>query len=668
MTEINNRHLFSGDNILGVSEHETEGKLFITSDSSVSLVNVSSSESESTWSEANGSSKFTTPAVQFGQSLFAVLSHKTFVEWKIKGSLKEGKKATSKSAVAQLHSSPLLQGHILVVFCNGSVSLLNASSLEIVEQNEPSSVALLVELSQLIPTKKSSLLLFILAKKKESYVVCGYKISPSDLSLNLKYAFEVPQSTNAVITSCSFDRLGFGIQWNTGFWERYNIIDKEFTLVKTFLISTPTVLSDNKGKKKLDQAKNETVSVETQAFVHPSTLITLNAKDGVPSLSVWNTSFGLLQSEQKIPTTSKGASGIKQLFRSRDGKRLFIVLEKEVIQTEGSAAEITLADVIGKKEQKATPKPALSTVVNLFEYLQKQNKTAGGKGTVEIEIDDWKEEIEKKDFEEEKVISSLLSLTDVNQLQDRIKQYLQKLKVHPSYHFLQTVLNHSAEKGFWEAVRVLLSSKQVTRRMAPTLIPKLIEKKNISLICSVLTHMKNIPSADVVSLLRFFLLPESEALIRNHFKTEESLYFLLNLLMLVPLQSIPEIEELTEREATLLLTFFQTELQHHFAHIYSTDSKETLESLQQAHTQQSLTGIIFWLSSLLDSKFISLISTQQSFSIMESIQIMLNHQVAIGLGLASVNGPLSYIKASVEEGSKTLLMSKSYYTIETWPN
>lgn len=642
-------------------------------------------ETECTW-DGETELKFTTRALQLGEYLFAVLSHKVFIKWEIAGSLSEGKRVTppSKTPMAQLHSSGLAN-YLVVVFCDGSVSLLETTNLRILEIARPPSSESQFETSQLIQTKKENLLVFVLTKlKKGNYALYVYKIVPASLSIELKYTLEIPQSKQeAKIISCSFERRSLDIHWNTGFWERYNVTNGDLVLAKSLLITTPIILPTHKGKKKVDQFENMSTALNTQAQVSPSSFLILNDKEGGPTLTLWSLFDEThLHFDHKLPVSNSKKEGntIKQLYRSRKQGQFFVVLENEIFVSNVVRVGDLLSDVIGKAEHTTTTKPTLC----LDDYLNGENEKVGN-DPIELEIADaWRKEIEKKNAVEEKFLSSLVSSKSSNEFDKKMTEYLNKSKqsgVPPSYSFFTKAVTHCVEKEFWEPLNSLLLLDLITTQMVPKMqkmLSKTIQRKNIKLIHSILNHLKHIPSEDVFSILKFLLAAENEGLIKQYVKTvsngsvyseQESLYFLLDDLVLVPLQHIPQIDDLTLDETTILLTYFQSRFKLYFSQVDFKDTKHK-DALSQKHDQQPLSCILFWFSEVLNTKFLNLLTSQESFLIVDNIHAILKNQTDLGVAFASFHGSLSHIKTSLSKEGRAkefLILSQDLYKLETWP-
>lgn len=460
---------------------------------------------------------------------------------------------SDSSDVHSLFVHPKLAREVVVLHADGSFAGYNADLVQVLDSKQTQLAASVDERDEADKTtvvwaslannqggatKGSLFLSMLLQSKDKSYELEVYQISSAPgrqdgqpLSCTLQVRVPVANANSeATITSGAFhgENFSYSIVWSTGEWQivtlEHDAVTKTLEYVSTqqkssfgSAPSTPAASPGGNKKRKLAAKAASPSSVfKATAIGNVCNLVVANASTP-QALTGWDTKFGVQVASTSVDLTSDDAS----VDLSKPGKLVGVVspvlgevvavaYERAVFLIKVKSKSSTLASVLGAAAKDKTTL-AITTPAQPNASTEWVNVVAAD----EIDSESWTQKVCSDDATEQQLIAELTDAVATRTHAQFTKKFneatkkLRKAGAELSYRFILSVtkrcVDSAAELTPWEPLKTLISSKRISARAVPSLLPVLMKHRQYELLELAILHFTDVDERSVVRLLKFFI-------------------------------------------------------------------------------------------------------------------------------------------------------------------
>lgn len=345
-----------------------------------------------------------------------------------------------------------------------------------------------------------------------------------------------------VLSACAFhaETFSYSLVWASGKWEalRLGVRNAASPRFSLFVASTQqlatlgaTAASDKAGNKKrklitangASDASAPLVACNVGAFSYlvvastqtPNELTGWDAKFAVPVASTTVEAASTDAEEQSLKITSKpSATGkLLALRTSLQGEMVLAVYERAVFLVTVKNKHSTLSSVLGAGVSTAVAQPTPMLPESLTPKWWSDVAT-DEKLALLTDVDAWKTNVVETSAtaKEQKLVAELADPLVTRTAADFLKKY-KEAKTSAGDHKLSfrvamTVAQRcvaSPDLALWTPLREVISTKCVSARALPALLPTLARHHQLSLLELAISHLTDMDERAIVRLLRFFI-------------------------------------------------------------------------------------------------------------------------------------------------------------------
>lgn len=452
---------------------------------------------------------------------------------------------SEKSAVAGIYVHPRLTEEVVVVFENGKfavydedlVKLLDASDVNNgVDEDIDGQVVWASLASDHRNPVKGSLFLSLLVKSKASqYELVIYQVfSKKDrkdarvaATLMARQSIELEGSKSAEIASSAFhaETFSYSFVWSTGEWQmvsfQHDTVSNSLEWTSSQQVAAfsaeytvPSSLTPTNKKRKLAQAA-ATGGAFTACNVGNFSYLVVSNASNPKALTGWDSKFGVQVASTEIDFRSSESDGdakntpavgsMLKLLSSLNGEVVVVAYEHAVFFVNVKNKHSTLASVLGASSTAISSAPGLpNSSINWTDVAAKKTVDASG----------WKDELCNEGAVEQQFITDLSDLhvtATAAQFTKKFDEAVKKLSANGSdlsYRFLIAVTKRCVESdklALWTPLKAMISSKRISTRAVPALLPTLMKHSQFELLELAILHLTDIDERSIVRLLKFFI-------------------------------------------------------------------------------------------------------------------------------------------------------------------
>lgn len=464
---------------------------------------------------------------------------------------------SEKSAVAGIYVHPRLTEEVVVVFENGKfavydedlVKLLDASDVNVngnADEGVDGQVVWASLASDHRNPVKGSLFLSLLVKSKASqYELVIYQIfSKKDrkdarvaATLMARQAIELDGSKSAEVASSAFhaETFSYSFVWSTGEWQmvsfQHDTVSNSLEWASSHQVAAfsaeytaPSSLTPTNKKRKLAQATaangtGASAAGFTSCNVGNFSYLVVSNASNPKALTGWDSKFGVQVASTEIDFSSSESEGdakntaavgsMLKLLSSLNGEVVVAAYEHAVFFVNVKNKHSTLASVLGASVASSAVSisgaPGLpNSSINWTDVAAKKTVDTSG----------WKDELCNEGAVEQQFIADLADLhvtATAAQFTKKFDEAVKKLSgsgSELSYRFIVAVTKRCVESdklALWTPLKAMISSKRISTRAVPALLPTLMKHSQFELLELSILHLTDIDERSVVRLLKFFI-------------------------------------------------------------------------------------------------------------------------------------------------------------------
>ncbi|DBA02800.1 TPA: hypothetical protein N0F65_006590 [Lagenidium giganteum] len=433
-----------------------------------------------------------------------------------------------KSGVHSLLVHPQLSEECVVVFQNGKFALygeglsreLEASDAHVADGLDETVDGEVVWASLAAnhrnPMKGSLFLSMVLKTNKIHelviYQLAGKKDRKEELSASLVARRALDSEADATVTACAFhaETCAYSVIWSTGAWQMllfaHDPISQQVEFVTTKAVASLQASAPASGnkKRKLNQpTSSDYVACGVGSF---SYMVVANAASPC-QLSGWDTKFGVQVASAEIDLTAEGANTaaatgkLLSLTSSLNGEVVVAVFESAVFLLPVKNKHSTLASVLGASASSTSlvPPAQPNASTKWSEQLTASNENQ--------DAATWEQQVCSDHAKEQALITALATATTSAQFTKKFQEAT-KNTTELSYRVLMAATRRCVESPdleLWGPLKTLLSTKRISARAVPTLLPTLMKHHQFELLEVAIEHLADIDERSVVRLLQYFV-------------------------------------------------------------------------------------------------------------------------------------------------------------------
>lgn len=232
------------------------------------------------------------------------------------------------------------------------------------------------------------------------------------------------------------------------------------------------------------------------------------------ALTGWDTKFGVqiasttvdLSSDDAGVDTSKPGK-LVNVVSAVLGEVVAVAYERAVFLVKVKSKSSTLASVLG-----AASKDKNALAIAMPAQPNASTEWVNVLATDQIDSESWTQQVCSEDAIEQQLIAELSDVSTHAKFTKKFNEVTKKLRKagsELSYRFILAVTKRcvdlAAELTPWEPLKMLISSKRISARAVPSLLPMLMKHRQYELLELAILHFTDMDERSIVRLLKFFI-------------------------------------------------------------------------------------------------------------------------------------------------------------------